>query len=72
MLLKKIITISEINEILISTKENINKIIINQYNRIRNGIAIRLSKEILEKYKEVNKSFYTEINKIKKIRVRIQ
>ena len=71
MPLEKIITISEINEILISTKKSINEVIINQYNKIGNNIVIRFSGEILKKYKEVNKSFYTEVNKVKKARVRI-
>ena len=71
MPLEKVIIISKINEILISTKENINEVIISWYNKIGDNIIIRFSKEILKKYKEVNKSFYTEINKIKKIRVGI-
>ena len=71
MPLEKIITISEINEILISTKENINKIIISQYNKIGDNIIIRFSKEILKRYKEINKGFYIKVNKIKKIRAGI-
>ena len=34
---------------------------------MRDNIIIRFFKEILEKYKKVNKGFYIEVNKIKKI-----
>ena len=52
MPLKKVIIISEINEIFISIKENINEVIINQYNKIGDNIIIKLFKEILKKYKK--------------------
>ena len=72
MLLEKVITINEVNKILINTKESINKVIINQYNKIEDNIITGFFKEILEKYKKVNKSFFVKINKIEKIYVKIQ
>ena len=56
---------------LISIKESIDEVIINQYNRIGDSTAIGLFREILEKYKEVNKGFYTEVDKVEKARVGI-
>ena len=67
MPLKKVTIISEINEILINTKENINKVIISQYDKIGDNTAMGLFREILEKYKEINKGFYAEVNKVKKV-----
>jgi len=69
--LEKVIIISEINEMLISTKESINEVIINWHNKIGDNTTMGLSGEILEKYKEVNKGFYAEVNKVKKARAGI-
>ena len=56
---------------LISTKESINKVIISWHNKIGDSTAMGLSGEILERYKEVNKGFYAEVNKVKKARAGI-
>ena len=56
---------------LISTKESINEVIISQYNKIGDNTAIKLSREILKRYKKVNKGFYAEVNKVKKVRAGI-
>ena len=69
--LEKVIIISEINEMLISTKESIDEVIISWYDRIGDGIVMGLFGEILERYKEVNKGFYMEVDKVEKIRAGI-
>jgi len=39
---------------------------------MRNNIIIGFSKEILKKYKEINKNFYIKINKTKKVYIKLQ